>query len=618
VSEELQELIDSNPEWYKDLLLPDVKEFIKDNINSASRSFVAIGYYLKYVRDKELYKLDCYSGILDFAQAEYGISKSWASKWMSINDKFSVNGYSPILLKQYQDFSSSKLTEMLYLTDEQLEQVTITTTKAEIRQIGKPVKEEIETVSFSPAKTEQEPKKPYYECAAYKQYQYSTKCKDCCYDKADCPYDRAGYFEKMKQQEEWKTHCEVLKEMCDCICKMSSYILEKNNYSMETIKSLSRMDQSFSFGFGDDGAGHSKYDARFMTKENRYCVKEFHGEGMWMFEAGEVDQQIWNYNGNTWRFQQHEAAKSARPIDDLDFTVRTYNCLKHAGIDTNEQLCNLTEDEVIAIRNISRKCLDEIKLKLSEIGKCLKSDDIPDTVNDQPDSVDYEPEIVTDVDEQAESDDLVLDCYNSEEGWHKEIVSGEPEEVETVEADIIETLSTETKSPDTPVPSHLELAKEMLKQKQERLREFINVQTDTYADRKYIESRKVEVGALAAFIADLEGIPEPIKPVQPELPILKNNDQRKEFLEAFETWPLWIDTKDTEEKYYRYDFDNGSFIVVKVYFQKGYSWGELKNKDHWGSNEYYLIKSPESHFKDCQTNMSALIEYLKDLQKKGA
>ena len=74
MSEELQEVIDSNPEWYKDLLYQDVKIFIKDNINSASRSFVAIGYYLKYVRDNQLYKEDGYTGVSEFAKAEFGIS----------------------------------------------------------------------------------------------------------------------------------------------------------------------------------------------------------------------------------------------------------------------------------------------------------------------------------------------------------------------------------------------------------------------------------------------------------------------------------------------------------------------------------------------------------------
>lgn len=41
--------------------------------------------------------------------------------------------------------------------------------------------------------------------------------------------------------------------------------------------------------------------------------------------------------------------------------------------------------------------------------------------------------------------------------------------------------------------------------------------------------------------------------ILPELPLLKNNDQRAAFIDAYETWPIWIETKETGERYYRYD-----------------------------------------------------------------
>ena len=43
-------------EWYQQLSLDNVKAFIRSNIAAASRSFIAIGYYLKYARDKKLYE----------------------------------------------------------------------------------------------------------------------------------------------------------------------------------------------------------------------------------------------------------------------------------------------------------------------------------------------------------------------------------------------------------------------------------------------------------------------------------------------------------------------------------------------------------------------------------
>ncbi len=53
-------------------------------------------------------------------------------------------------------------------------------------------------------------------------------------------------------------------------------------------------------------------------------------------------------------------------IDDLDFSNRTYNCLKRQGIETLEELRNYTEEELMAIRNFGQKSLDEVKVKLED------------------------------------------------------------------------------------------------------------------------------------------------------------------------------------------------------------------------------------------------------------
>jgi len=59
-------------------------------------------------------------------------------------------------------------------------------------------------------------------------------------------------------------------------------------------------------------------------------------------------------------------------IDELGLSVRSFNCLKRAGIDTVEQLVNLTSDDMMQVRNLGRKSLDEILDKLKELGQHLK------------------------------------------------------------------------------------------------------------------------------------------------------------------------------------------------------------------------------------------------------
>lgn len=55
------------------------------------------------------------------------------------------------------------------------------------------------------------------------------------------------------------------------------------------------------------------------------------------------------------------------PIDDLELSIRSYNCLKRAGINTVEELQTLSDDDLMHVRNLGRKSMDEIKRKIAEI-----------------------------------------------------------------------------------------------------------------------------------------------------------------------------------------------------------------------------------------------------------
>ena len=62
-------------------------------------------------------------------------------------------------------------------------------------------------------------------------------------------------------------------------------------------------------------------------------------------------------------------------IEELDLSVRAYNCLKRAGINTVEDLINKTEDDMIKVRNLGRKSLDEVIGKLSALGLSLRREE---------------------------------------------------------------------------------------------------------------------------------------------------------------------------------------------------------------------------------------------------
>ena len=59
-------------------------------------------------------------------------------------------------------------------------------------------------------------------------------------------------------------------------------------------------------------------------------------------------------------------------IDELELSVRSYNCLKRAGINTVEELCSRTSDDMMKVRNLGRKSLEEVLQKLEELGLHLR------------------------------------------------------------------------------------------------------------------------------------------------------------------------------------------------------------------------------------------------------
>ena len=75
-------------------------------------------------------------------------------------------------------------------------------------------------------------------------------------------------------------------------------------------------------------------------------------------------------------FPEEEEADSSKVLDmtieDLDLSVRSFNCLKRANINTVADLAEKTEDDMMKVRNLGRKSLEEVKKKLEELGLTLK------------------------------------------------------------------------------------------------------------------------------------------------------------------------------------------------------------------------------------------------------
>lgn len=120
----------------------EYKAELDNELAKTAEGFVRIGYLLKVARDTNVLAESGYKTVAEFAQAEYSLDKTQVSRFISINDKFSEDGYSDRLRTSYQGFGYAKLTLMLQLPDAVNEVLTPAYSKSEIQSIKDEIDEE--------------------------------------------------------------------------------------------------------------------------------------------------------------------------------------------------------------------------------------------------------------------------------------------------------------------------------------------------------------------------------------------------------------------------------------------------------------------------------------------
>lgn len=114
-----------------------LKGKLEEELRGAAASFVRIGFYLRKIEESEGYKNDGSATLAEWAKDNYGLSASAVSRFMAINRKYSIDGYSDQLRLEYSQYGSAKLSEMLALPDSDLEMVSPEMKREDIREIKK-------------------------------------------------------------------------------------------------------------------------------------------------------------------------------------------------------------------------------------------------------------------------------------------------------------------------------------------------------------------------------------------------------------------------------------------------------------------------------------------------
>ena len=94
---------------------------------------------------------------------------------------------------------------------------------------------------------------------------------------------------------------------------------------------------------------------------------------------------------------------------------------------------------------------------------------------------------------------------------------------------------------------------------------------------------------------------------------LTNNEKRKEFLEKYTEWDLWLYVPEVSEWYYKYPLPDGSMIIVKeTEHTKGDNWWKKEERGgYYVTTEYYLMEGDWKRFADCKKSNTQVVDYLR-------
>lgn len=571
------------------ITLEEADAGIRNGLKDAAQSVITVGYYLKAVRDNELFRSAGYETIWDYAWGEYGFSKGTASRYMKRNDRFSIGGNSPIIADEFRAFNRSQLQEMLSLDAEQMSTVTPDMTVREIRELRRP--KEI----------------PYFEIPGQLSLSDFPELDDA--ETEDPEVENSAPTEAVTSTTAFTVSAEDL--IGEPEEKLSAYGLPKRVYPADSLLTTPGCR-------GDNGRGYDCFNCHLeceIRQEYCRCVDATCGFPFpcQMVDTGKreiLEKKI----GERCQFidlnlADHKAGDgSPVPCCKDCETPCEYACENSGKRVATSQQSVAADAQQETAGNAAEKQQDIPEKPKTE--KCIHDGISRCTLSEEDKEKDG-----TGKDcahhccwNCVKRDGCNIECYASSK--RKTLTDGEmaAEDEENAE------------QPAEPIEFDRKTLEDMIRNAQEVLDQMCDywVENQPYTYAKY----NMMIQAYKLLLKEHDESDQKLDPVeqQPELPLLKNDKQRAEFIDAYEEWPLWIDNQETGEKYYRYELPDRTSFVIKTYHAMLYNYDALEYgnyKEGYGENEQYLLK-PGKFFRDCRTNRSTLIDKLKELQKAGS
>lgn len=601
------------------------RDIIKHSFISMSEDVVAIGFYLKHIRDLELYRTGGYTSFSEFAKNELGLSPSSASRYMSINNRFSIDGNSPLILEDKKGFSKSQLQEMLYLTDEQVGQATPDMTVKEIRDMTKTV--EIQLEEEEPEQLPGQLDIEFYPEVLPDSYQKKT-----CDIAMDIPevdvtgqeteleeeYVDAEYreIEEPEQEEQWTEEREVHDEgwFVERFIEMEPEEAEKFMEICNEEKSngeRAKKIQEYIAPYGCHGAWCSDCGYEFYSLKNgidfQVGQEKIHMKyGRLVVELMKLMAIPDKEERSAYGLPKTEYQKNSLiNVKGCGNRYSCFSCAMDCEIRQEQRNCVTAPcgspyscTTMNVLENLREEMGDKCQFINRDIAECKKCS--------------HEPELCC----KECLEQCGYRCRRSVESVgeteHEEPASDSGPENENGREKAIEEIARikPGEDEDFNCPPGMEVEGDGCTWKAGKfsISEGANICEKCWMDylqKMILEHRKKTV---VPKIGTEETGPE-----QPELPRLKNNEKRKEWIGKYKDWGVWYQDENIGAVYYKYDFEDGSRIVVSQYrnTRVRFKYGD---DDGLSFAHYHLIKNGQE-FSPYDTSETELVEFLKTYQQ---
>lgn len=655
------------------LTLPELEQEekqIRENLGGIVRNFVKTGWHLSRIDRSGAYKLKGYHSVTEYARETFGMAPDGVSRFIHVYEKYSIQGDTPELREEYRDFNFSQLTEMLQLPEEDHTMIRPETKREDIRDLKK-FNKQSQNNPDNLLNWQQDPDDIIRE--AVKEF-FKARKKD-----LNEIYDQYGVGpypeEEIKKMARFLYHEKKKKFQTNRVFVMlypDQVFIKSSDGELHDI-TWPEFFQTMGSIFDGSAAGKDTWENYFNPEEEQipgqdsimnhpeYLPGKLHGrkfehciylpeEDCISEDCGSCEKKKLLDEQEKKEQKPEEKVKELKKPDPeeeeyLDTAARHLIKSYHTW---------MKEDFSNRVLRVD-KSPEELKRKLgNDRTRWFATDKGTAHINMFDDYVqlwgedsrymgDYEwfylaaaiQRMWNVVALEAAEKKRKRELEEQKEEPETEIAPAQTETTPEVVADAkdikTENLSMDNLSiqintdvwpgdlSDIPVPSEL-FIREYLEEEEKMLRDYL--ECDGLPKRTILQQQLKVAGLriLRNLVKDVLETEE--ETTKPELPRLKNNEERKEWLENYRDWGLWYRDERIDVNYYKYDFKDGSRLVAAEYPKREGYWNQEPRDEHFfhflkkNKKKYAsLNETYDEKFRNETDSITSLAEFLKEIQK---